>query len=119
MTTTYAACQIIAGSKPYVFSVDATDGAEATMVNVVSNRGIGDTFSGGSIITSVGPVTLNSSDATGASRSQLGAVLLDPQNNVVLQIPPVDPEATPIMLMTPCNVPVGLNFKLVITTVNA
>jgi hypothetical protein len=119
MTTTYAAVQLIAGGKPYVFSVDATDGAEATLVNVVSNRGLGDTFSGGTTISHIGPITLNSSDATGASRSQLGAIILDPQNNVCYQVPPVDPEATPIMLMTPCNIPVGLNFKFVITTVNA
>jgi hypothetical protein len=118
MTTTYAAVAMVAGGKPYIFSVDATDASEATFVNVVSNRGIGDTFSGGQIITSIGPVTLNSSDGTGASRSQLGGIILDPQNNVVFQVPPVDPEATPIMLMTPCNIPVGLNFKFVITTTN-
>lgn len=119
MTTTYAAVSMVAGGRPYVFTVDATDGTEATFVNVVSNRGIGDTFSGGTTITSIGPVTLNSSDATGASRSQLGGIILDPQNNVVFQVPPVDPEASPIMLMTPCNIPVGLNFKFVITTSNA
>jgi len=119
MTTTYAAVQMVAGGKAYIFSVNATDASEATFVNVVSNRGIGDTFSGGSTITAIGPVTLNSSDGAGASRSQLGGVLLDPQNNVVAQIPPVDPEGSPISLMTPCNIPVGLNFKFVITTVNA
>jgi hypothetical protein len=119
VTTTYAACQMVAGGKPYIFTVDATDTSEATFVNVVSNRGIGDTFSGGVTITSIGPVTLNSSDGTGASRSQLGGVILDPQNNVVAQIPPVDPEATAISLMAPCSIPVGLNFKFVITTVNS
>jgi len=119
VTSTYCAVAMVAGGKPYIFSVQATDTSEATFVNVVSNRGIGDTFSGGTTITSIGPITLNSSDGTGASRSQLGGIILDPQNNVVFQVPPVDPEATPIMLMTPCNIPVGLNFKFVITTVNA
>jgi hypothetical protein len=118
VTTTYAAVAMVAGGKPYIFSVNATDASEATFVNVVSNRGIGDTFSGGTTITHIGPVTLNSSDGTGASRSQLGGIILDPQNNVVFQVPPVDPEATPIMLMTPCTIPVGLNFKFVITTTN-
>ena len=54
------------------FTLDATDGTEGAMVNVVSGRGLGDTFSGGAVISSIGPVTLNSSDATGASKSVLG-----------------------------------------------
>jgi len=120
MTTTYAAVNIVANGKPYIFSVDATDGsANTAMVNVVSNRGLGDTFSGGATITSIGPVTLNSSDATGASTAALGAVIVDPQNNVVAQIPWVDPEVTPILPMAPCSIPVGLNFRMVITTANA
>ena len=79
MTTTYAAVQLIANGKPYIFSVDATDGNEATMLNVVSSRGLGDTFAAGATITSVGPCTLNSSDGTGASKSILGAVITDPR----------------------------------------
>ena len=51
MTTTYAAVAMVAGGKPYIFSVNATDASEATFVNVVSNRGLGDTFSGSSTIT--------------------------------------------------------------------
>jgi len=118
MTTTYAAVNIVANGQPYVFSVDATDGAEATMVNLVSSRGLGDTFSGGAVINSFGPVTLNSSGATGASTSILGAVIVDPQNNVVAQIPWVDPEKTAIPVMMPCSVPVGLNYKMSILTAN-
>jgi len=119
MTTTYAAVQFVANGKPYIFSVDATDGsANTAMVNVVSSRGLGDTFSGGATITNIGPVTLNSSDGTGASSSALGAVIVDPQNNVVAQIPWVDPEVTPIELMSPCSIPVGLNYRMVITTAN-
>lgn len=119
MTTTFASVQFIAGNQPYIFTVDATDGTEATMVNVVSNRGLGDTFSGGSTITAIGPVTLNSSDATGASKSVLGAVITDPQNNVVAQIPWVDPETAPIGMIEPCSIPVGLNYRMTITTSNA
>ena len=120
MTTTYAAVQIVAIGQPYIFSVDATDGGTNTeMVNVVSNRGLGDTFSGGATISHVGPVTLNSSDAAGASTAALGAVITDPQNNVVAQIPWVDPETAPINLMVPCSIPVGLNFRMTITTANA
>ena len=118
MTTTYASITMVAGGKPYVFSVDATDGNEATMVNVVSSRGLGDTFSQGTSITHIGPCILNSSDGTGASKSILGAVFLDPQNNVVYQSPYVDPETAPIEKLTPCSIPVGLNFKLVVLTSN-
>ncbi len=119
MTTTDAAVQIVANGQPYIFSVDATDGsANTAMVNVVSNRGLGDTFSAGATITHVGPVTLNSSDGTGASTASLGAVITDPQNNIVAQIPWVDPEVTPIALSTPCQIPVGLNFVMSITTAN-
>jgi hypothetical protein len=118
MTTTYAAVQIIANGKPYIFSVDATDTSDTAMVNVVSSRGLGDTFAGGATITSVGPVTLNSSDGTGSSASVLGAVITDPQNNVVAEISWVDPETAPITLMTPSNIPVGLNYAMRITTTN-
>tara|TARA_Y100001973_G_C5195140_1_gene333703 strand:- start:530 stop:886 length:357 start_codon:yes stop_codon:yes gene_type:complete len=118
MTTTYAAVQMVANGQSYVFSVDATDGTEATMVNLVSNRGLGDTFSGGATITAIGPVTLNSSGAAGASSSILGAVIVDPQNNVVAQIPWVDPETAPIKSQEMCRIPVGLNYKMTILTAN-
>ena len=119
MTTTYAAVNIIANGKPYIFSVDATDGAEASMVNVVSSRGLGDTFAAGATISHVGPVTLNSSDASGASKSILGGVITDPQNNVVAELSWVDPETAPILSMQTCNIPVGLNYSLKILTSNA
>jgi hypothetical protein len=119
MTTTYAAVQFIADGKPYIFSVDATDGSEATMVNVVSSRGLGDTFGAGARITHIGPVTLNSSDAAGASTSILGAVILDPQNNVVYQAQWADPEVSRLLPMNPINVQVGLNYAMKILTANA
>jgi len=119
MTTTYAAVQFVANGQPYIFSVDATDTtSNESMVNVVSSRTLGETFSSGGRITSIGPVTLNSSDGTGASHSILGAVIVDPQNNVVAQIPWVDPETAPISIQYPCSIPVGLNFRMVITTTN-
>jgi len=119
MTVTYAAVQMVANGMPYIFSVDATDASDTAMVNVVSSRGLGDTFAAGATITSIGPVTLNSSDGTGASASVLGAVITDPQNNVVAEISWVDPETAPISLMTTSNIPVGLNYALRITTTNA
>jgi hypothetical protein len=121
MTTTYAAVQIIVNGQPYIFSSDVTDGATdstTSMLNVVSNRNLGDTFPSGAMITSVGPVTLNSSDGTGASRSILGAVITDPQNNVVAELSWVDPERTPILKHYPCSIPVGLNYAMTIYTTN-
>ena len=119
MTTTLAAVAFIANGQPYVFQKDQTDGAAAaSMVSVVSAKSLGDTFPNGARITHLGPVTLNSSDGTGASKSVLGAVIVDPQNNVVAQIPFVDPEKTPIEVQLPCMVPVGLNYKMSILTAN-
>lgn len=126
MTTTYAAVAIVANGRPYIFSNDVTDGATVgsaspdttRLLNVVSGRTIGETFPSGATITSVGPVTLNSSDGTGASKSVLGAVITDPQNNVVSEIDWVDPEVTPIRLNQPCSIPVGLNYSCHILTSN-
>jgi len=118
MTTTYAAVSLVANGQPYIFSVDATDATNTDLVNVVSGRGLGDTFAGGATITSIGPVTLNSSDGTGASKSILGAVITDPQNNVVGEIAWVDPETAPVSLMTGINIPVGLNYAMRITSTN-
>lgn len=119
MTDTYAAVSLIANGMPFIFSVEAVDTTNTDLVNVVSGRTLGDTFSGGATVTSIGPVTLNSSDATGASKSVLGAVITDPQNNVVAEISWVDPETAPIGLMTGINIPVGLNFAMRITTTNS
>ena len=119
MTTTYTAVNLIANGQPYIFSVDATDATEATMVNVVSSRGLGDTFPSGATISHIGPVTLNSSDASGASKSVLGAVITDPQNNVVAEVSWVDPETAPVQPMQPTNIQVGLNYSMKILTANA
>lgn len=118
MTTTYAAIHIVANGQPYVFAADATDGTEKEMVNIVSGQSLGDTFSNNAIITSCMPVTLNSSDGTGASKSVLGAVITDPQNNVVAFLPWVDPEVTPIAGPYSVRLPVGLNYVMNITTSN-
>ena len=103
---------------PYIFSVDATDASSNAMTNIVSGLGIGDTFSSGGVITKAGPVILASSDGTGASKSLLGAVLTDPQNNVVAIFNWVDSETHQVPLPYPCNLPVGLNYALKITPTN-
>jgi len=118
MTTTYSAVQFIANGQPYIFTIDGTDGSSNAMVNVVSSRSLGDTFGSGATITMIGPCTLNSSDGTGASKSVLGVVITDQQNNVVYQVPYVDPETAPIDLMQPVTIPVGLNYAMNITPTN-
>ena len=119
MTTTYSAIYLEVSGQDYLFTVDATDGAATEMTNLVSGQGIGDTFPSGARITKVSPVILNSSDSAGASKSLLGAVLVDPNNNVVFQIGYTDPETSQIALPISCAYPVGLNYKLNITTTNS
>lgn len=118
MTTTLAAVSFVANGQPFCFQVDATDTSAASMLSVVSSKSLGDTFPNGAAITALGPVTLNSSDGTGASKSVLGAVITDPQNNVVAQIDWVDPETAPVRLFEACNIPVGLNWDMNIITTN-
>jgi len=126
VTTTYASLQIEVSGKPYIFSSDVTDGATpgsaspdtTALTNIVSGLGIGDTFSSGGVIQTVAPVTLASSDGTGASKSILGAVLTDPQNNVVAMFNWVDTETMPVQAPYKCAIPVGLNYALHIITTN-
>lgn len=126
MTTTYSAVQLTVSGKPYIFSSNVTDGATpgsaspdtTALTSIVSGLGIGDTFSSGGVIQSVGPVTLASSDGTGASKSVLGAVLTDPQNNVVAMFNWVDTETMPVRQPYNCQIPVGLNYALHIITTN-
>ena len=126
MTTTYAAVQFTVSGKPYIFSSNVLDGATpgsaspdtTALTNIVSGLGIGDTFSAGGVIQSVGPVTLASSDGTGASKTVLGAVLTDPQNNVVAMFNWVDTETMPVRQPYNCQIPVGLNYALHIITTN-
>jgi len=121
MTTTYASIHLEVNGMDYLFTVDAEDGdANEPMTNLVSSQQIGDTFASGARITAIGPLLLNSSGGYGASKSILGAVLLDPNNNVVFQQPYTDPETQPIPLPDRTHqYSVGLNYRLVVTTVNA
>jgi len=120
MTTTLAAVSFVANGQPFCFQLDSTDGGSGStqMLSVVSSKSLGDTFPNGAKITALGPVTLNSSDGAGASKSVLGAVITDPQNNVVAQIDWVDPETAPVRMFEACNIPVGLNWDMNIITTN-
>lgn len=113
MTNTYISVQLQVNGQPYTFAVDCTDGSEATVVNLVSGLGIGDTFAGGATISYVSNAILE-----GGSGSILGMVLLDPQNNVVLEIPLTDAELQ-MPGGYPVSCPVGLNYRLVCTTTDS
>jgi len=120
MATTYSSITLLVNGIDYIFSVDATDGTETEMVNLVSGQSIGDTFPSSAVINAHGPLILNSSaGVVGASKSILGAVLVDPNNNVVFQIPYVDPETCRIPAQKQSNYPVGLNYQLKVLTTDA
>lgn len=112
MTTTYTSAQLQVNGQPFTFAVNATDASDTEVVNLVSGLGIGDTFSGGATITHVSNAILEAD-----SGSILGMVLVDPQNNVVLEIPLCNPELQ-MPRGYPVNCPVGLNYKLSVTTTN-
>ena len=112
MTTTYVSVQLQVNGQPFTFAVNATDGSDTEVVNLVSGLGIGDTFSGGATISYVSCPILEAD-----SGSILGMVLTDPQNNVVMQIPLVNAELQ-VPGGYPVSCPVGLNYTLGVTTTN-
>ena len=115
MAAAYTSVQLQVNGQPFTFAVDSTgDGStEDTVVNLVSGLGIGDTFSGGATINFVSCPILEA-----GSGSILGMVLTDPQNNVVMEIPLVDPEKQEAGGYA-VSCPVGLNFTLGVITSNS
>ena len=115
MAAAYTSVQLQVNGQPYTFSVDSTgDGStEDTVVNLVSGLGIGDTFSGGATIQYI-----SNPFVEGGSFSLLGMVLTDPQNNVVMEIPLVDPEKQEAGGYA-VSCPVGLNYSLGVITSNS
>ena len=115
MTNSYTSIELqVSGPNAgtYVFSVDATDTCETELVNLVSSRGIGDTFAQDNVIVS----------ARGGyceNYAQLGILLLDPQGNVAYQFPTTRLESSNAGPMYPVGVKVGLNYQLVVTTTTA
>lgn len=126
MTNTMSSVLLQVSGQDYIFSISATDGTAAgeELTNLVTQtslgaggQGIGDTFPNGAVVQAHGPTMLNST-VTGASTSVLGAVLVDPNNNVVAQFPMCDSSKQPVPALKPCSYPVGLNYQLRIVTAN-
>jgi len=109
MSNSNISLEIQVNGMPYIFNVDATDGSESELTNLVSNRGIGDTFSSGGVVQMA---------RTGYCENYAisGIRLLNEQGNVAYQFPVVNLESQNVNSPFVVNCPVGLNFKLVATT---
>jgi hypothetical protein len=109
MSNSHVSIELIVNGMPYIFNVDAADGSETELTNLVSGRGIGSTFSSGGVIQM----------ARGGYCENYavdGIRLLNEQGNVAYQFPVYrleDQNAGPHYSV---NCGVGLNFKLVVTT---
>ena len=109
MTNSHISIELQVNGQPFIFNVDATDGSQTELTNLVSGRSIGDTFSNGSVIQM----------ARGAyceNYAPTGVQLLDMQGKVAYDFPVYrleDQNASPPF---PVGVNVALNYQLVATT---
>jgi hypothetical protein len=109
MTNSQVSIELHVNGMPYIFNIDATDGSETEMTNLVSGRSIGDTFSTGAVI----------SHARGGyveNYAPLGVLLLNEQGNVAYEFPIQRLEDQNASGLYPVNVNVALNYRLVVTT---
>lgn len=109
MSNSNISIELQVNGMPYIFNVDATDGSETELTNLVSQRGVGDTFSSGGVIQFA---------RTGycENYSISGIRLLNEQGNVTYQFPVLNLESQNTNAPFAVNCPVGLNYKLVATT---
>ena len=109
MTNSHISIELIVNGQPFIFNVDATDGSQTELTNLVSSRSIGDTFSSGAVIQM----------ARGSyceNYAQTGIQLLDMQGNVAYEFPSYRLENQNAGGLYPVNVNVALNYQLVATT---
>ena len=109
MSNSHTSIELQVNGKPYCFLVDAVDGTQTQLVNLVSSRSIGDTFSTGATIT-------HARGAYCENYAPTGVQLLDMQGNVAYDFPVYrleDQNASPPF---PVGVNVALNYQLVATT---
>ena len=109
MTNSEVSIELHVNGMPYIFNINATDGSETEMTNLVSGRSIGDTFSTGAVI----------SHARGGyveNYAPLGVLLLNEQGNVAYEFPIQRLENQNASGLYPVNVNVALNYRLVVTT---
>lgn len=109
MSNSHVSIELHVNGMPYVFNVDATDGSQTELTNLVSGRSIGDTFSSGAVIT-------HARGAYVENYAPLGVTLLNEQGNVAYEFPAQrleDQNASPLYQV---GVNVALNYQLVVTT---
>lgn len=109
MTNSQVSIELHVNGQPFIFNVDASDGTQTELTNLVSSRSIGDTFSSGAVI----------SHARGGyvENYAIGGIqLLNEQGNVAYQFPITQLEQQNSGDIYPVGVNVALNFQLVVTT---
>jgi len=109
MTNSHVSIELHVNGQPFIFNVDATDGSQTELTNLVSGRSIGDTFSSGAVIQM----------ARGAyceNYAPTGVQLLDMQGNVAYDFPVQQLEKQNASGPYPVGVNVALNYQLVVTT---
>ena len=109
MTESQVSIELHVNGQPYIFNVDADDGTQTELTNLVSSRSIGDTFSSGAVI----------SHARGGyvENYAIGGIqLLNEQGNVAYQFPITQLEQQNAGDIYPVGVNVALNFQLVVTS---
>ena len=109
MTNSQVSIELHVNGLPYIFNVDATDGSETELTNLVSNRSVGDTFSTGAVIT-------HARGGYVENYAPLGVLLLNEQGNVAYEFPIQRLEDQNASGLYPVNVNVALNYRLVVTT---
>ena len=109
MTNSHVSIELQVNGQPFIFNVDATDGSETQLTNLVSNRNIGDTFSSGAVIT-------HARGAYVENYAPLGVLLLNEQGNVAYSFPVTRLENQNSGGIYPVGVNVALNYQLVVTT---
>jgi len=118
MANVYVSVQLQVNSQPYTFSVDSSQTASPgdSMTNLVSGLTIGNTFSGGAVVSNVSAAIIEQTNSS-AGFSILGAVITDASNNVVMEIPLTSIEKNPPESY-PVQCPVGLNYSMYVITSN-
>jgi len=109
MTKSHVSIELHVNGMPFLFSVDADDGSQTELTNLVSGRSIGDTFSSGAVIT-------HARGAYVENYAPLGVTLLNEQGNVAYEFPAQRLEGQNAGPMYAVGVNVALNYQLVVTT---
>jgi hypothetical protein len=109
MTNSQVSIELQVNGQPFIFNVDATDGSQTELTNLVSGRSIGDTFSTGAVIQMARGAYCENYAATGIE-------LLDQQGNVAYNFPVYQLEKQNASPLFPVGVNVALNYRLVVTT---